>query len=158
MKISKEDKKLINIIKSVIISKNKIDLKKKKNIIRLYQKIKKEIESNEFTSYDINNLFSRHKNDSVVNFLKGLTQQYNNILVDNLSKYKFRECNEIKGFCHRSKIRGFTKVRDQILNLAKKRLDTWEGCWSFVHHHNCKIKGIKLIDPDIINYITKNVT
>ena len=135
-----------------------LDLKKRKNIINLYEKIKSSIEGTEYTSYDINNLLNKYKSNEIVKFLQGLTTQYNNILFTQLNKYNFKNCNELKDFCSRSKIRGYTKVRDQILGLAKKRINKWEGCWSFVDHNNCKIKNIKLIDPDIIKYITKNIS
>lgn len=157
MKISSEDKNLLNIIKSTIVSRN-LDLKKRKNIINLYEKIKSSIEGTDYTSYDINNLLNKYKSNEIVKFLQGLTTQYNNILFTQLNKYNFKNCNELKDFCSRSKIRGYTKVRDQILGLAKKRINKWEGCWSFVDHNNCKIKNIKLIDPDIIKYITKNIS
>lgn len=157
MKISSEDKNLLNLIKSAIVSRN-LDLKKRKNIINLYEKIKSSIEGTDYTSYDINNLLNKYKSNEIVKFLQGLTTQYNNILFTQLNKYNFKNCNELKDFCSRSKIRGYTKVRDQILGLAKKRINKWEGCWSFVDHNNCKIKNIKLIDPDIIKYITKNIS
>ena len=157
MKISSEDKKLLNLLKSVIVSRN-IDLKKKKNIISLYEKIKSSIDGTDFTSYDINNLLEKYKSNDIVKFLQGLTTQYNTLLIKQLDKYNFKECNELKGFCSRSKIRGYKRVRDNLLSLAKKRINKWEGCWSFIDQNNCKIKNIKLIDPDVIKYISKNVS
>ena len=99
----------------------------------------------------------KYKNDNIIKFLQGLTRQYNKILLKNLNNYNFRNCNETKDFCKRSKIRGFTKIRDKILQLANKKANIWEGCWSFIDHNNCKINKIKLIDPDIINFIIKNI-
>ena len=157
MKISSEDKNLLNLIKSAVVMR-KSNLKKQKNIINLYEKIKSSIEGTDYTSYDINNLLNKYKSNEIVKFLQGLTTQYNNILFKQLNKYNFKNCNELKDFCSRSKIRGYTKVRDKILILAKKRINIWEGCWSFIDHNNCRIKNIKLIDPDIIKYITTNIS
>lgn len=148
-KLNINDKRLINLILDTFKDR-KIDFTKKKSIIRTYDKINKILLDNEYSAFDINNLISDNKNLQISKFLKNLAIEYNNILYKNLLKYNFKDDNNIKDFCSRCKIRGYKKIKDNILEIATSKNNKWEGYWSFSEYNKGKINNIKLIDPDII--------
>jgi hypothetical protein len=148
-KLNSDDKRLINLILDNLKDR-RIDFKKKKSIIRTYDKINKILLDNEYSAFDINNLISDNKNLQISKFLKNLAIEYNNILYKNLLKYNFKNDNNIKDFCSRCKIRGYKKIKDNILEIATSKNNKWEGYWSFSEYNKGKINNIKLIDPDII--------
>ena len=148
-KLNIDDKRLINLILDTFKDR-KVDFTKKKTIIRTYDKINKILLDNEYSAFDINNLISDNKNLQISKFLKNLAIEYNNILYKNLLKYNFKDDNNIKDFCSRCKIRGYKKIKDNILEIATSKNNKWEGYWSFSEYNKGKINNIKLIDPDII--------
>ena len=134
--MSKLDKELVNNILDNLKNK-RINFKKKKDIIKTYENLNKYILSN-------------NKSLKVSKFLKNLANEYNNILYRDLCKYNFKDNTDLKDLCNRSKIRGFKKVKSGLLDIAQKKLNKWEGLWSFCNYKKGRILNIKLIDPDIL--------
>ena len=95
-------------------------------------------------------MIHNNKGLKVSKFLKTLANEYNNILYKDLCKYNFKENKDLKELCNRSKIRGFKKIKSGLLDIAQKKLNKWEGLWSFCDYKKGKILNIKLIDPDIL--------
>ena len=151
-KLNLDNKNLIRLILENFQNK-KIDFKKKKSVISTYEKINKLLYENEYSSFDINNLISDQKDLQISKFLKNLAIEYNKILYKNLLKHNFKDDSNIKEFCSRCKIRGYKKIKENILQIAEKNNSKWEGYWSFSDYKKGKINNIKLIDPDIIKKI-----
>ena len=151
-KLNLNNKNLIRLILENFQNK-KIDFKKKKSVISTYEKINKLLYENEYSSFDINNLISDQKDLQISKFLKSLAVEYNKILYKNLLKHNFKDDSNIKEFCSRCKIRGYKKIKENILQIAEKNNSKWEGYWSFSDYKKGKINNIKLIDPDIIKKI-----
>ena len=147
-----DDKNLIKLIFDNFKNK-KIDFKKKKSVINTYEKINKILLENEYSAFDVNNLISDNKNLQISKFLKNLAIEYNKILYKNLLKHNFKDDSNIKEFCTRCKIRGYKKIKDNILQIAERNNNKWEGYWAFSDYKKGKINNIKLIDPDIIKKI-----
>lgn len=152
LKIDQRD--LIKLIIEKLKNRN-LNFNKKRDVIKTYERLNKIILSNGYSAYDINELISSHNNIKVVTFLKDLTNEYNKLLYSDLSNYNFKENQDVKEFCSRCKIRGFKKVRQNLLDIAKKNINKWEGFWSFSDYKKGKINSIKFIDPDIINKLDK---
>jgi len=151
-KLNLDNKKLIRLILENFQNR-KIDFKKKKSVISTYEKINKLLYENEYSSFDINNLISHQKDLQISKFLKNLAEEYNKILYKNLLKHNFKDDSNIKEFCSRCKIRGYKKIKENIIQIAEKNSSKWEGYWSFSDYKKGKINNIKLIDPDIIKKI-----
>lgn len=149
-KLKIDDRELVNNILDILQDK-KINFNKKKDVIKTYENINKLILENGFSAYDINNLITKNKSLQISKFLKSLVTEYNNILYKNLCKYNFKDDNSLKTFCSLSKTRGFKKIKSGILDIAKKKMQVWEGMWSFCDYKKGKINNLKLIDPDILN-------
>jgi hypothetical protein len=149
-----EERKLIYLITDKLKNR-KLNFSKKKDVIKTYDRLNKIILSEGYSAYDINTLITSNNNIKLVNFLQDLTKEYNKILYNNLSDFNFKENTEVKEFCSRCKIRGFKKVREKLLKIAKSNINKWDGFWSFSDYKKGKIYNIKLIDPDIINKLDK---
>jgi len=149
-KLKIDERELVNDILGVLENK-KINFTKKKDVIKTYENINKLILENGYSAYDINNLIKKNKSLQISKFLKSLTIEYNNLLYKNLCKYNFKDDDSLKTFCSISKTRGFKKIQSSILDIAKKKLDVWEGMWSFCDYKKGKICNLKLIDPDVLN-------
>lgn len=149
-KLKIDERELVNDILGVLENK-KINFTKKKDVIKTYEKINKLILENGFSAYDINKLITKNKNLQISKFLKSLANEYNKLLYKNLCKYNFKDDDSLKTFCSISKTRGFKKIKSSILDIAEKKLDVWEGMWSFCDYKKGKICNLKLIDPDILN-------
>ena len=149
-----EEKRLVYLIRDNLKNR-RLNFSKKNDVIKTYERLNRIILSNGYSAYDINKLIESDNNIKVIEFLKFLTKEYNQLLFNDLIKFNFKEDNTFKEFCSRCKIRGFKKVRDKLLKIAKTNINKWEGFWSFSDYKKGKINNIKLIDPDIISKLDK---
>jgi hypothetical protein len=144
-----EEKNLLKLIVNKLKNRT-INFKKRNDVIKTYDRLHKIILAEGYSAYDINLLLSSKHKLKIIDFLKVLSLEYNKILYNNLCQYDFKNDIKLKEFCTRSKIRGFRKVKDKLLEIANKNIHNWDGFWSFSDYKKGKINNIKLIDPDII--------
>jgi len=148
-KLKLEEKKLIYLLVNKLKNRS-INFKKKSDVIKTYDRLHKIILTEGYSAFDINALLASKHKLKILEFLKTLLLEYNKLLYNDLLKYDFKNDLKFKDFCSRSKIRGFKKIRDKLLDIAKSNINVWDGFWSFSEYKKGKINNIKLIDPDII--------